>query len=103
MEWCMTLFTKRLALGERPRSAAQRALPSARARPPARPPAVTARADVVGRVWDCYLIFGEVFVYRTAVGACFRAPRTSRCEGRRRRRRRRHSEVPGAAPQVLRL
>jgi len=38
MEWCMTLFCKRLAL------------------------------DVVGRVWDCYLVFGEEFVYRTAVG-----------------------------------
>ena len=38
MEWCMTVFCKRLDL------------------------------NVVGRVWDCFLIFGEVFVYRTAVG-----------------------------------
>jgi len=38
MEWCMTLFCKRLAL------------------------------DVVGRIWDCYMVFGEEFVYRTAVG-----------------------------------
>jgi len=38
MEWCMTLFCKRLKL------------------------------DVVGRVWDCYLISGESFVYRCAVG-----------------------------------
>lgn len=38
MEWCMTLFCKRLKL------------------------------DVVGRVWDCYLISGETTVYRTAVG-----------------------------------
>jgi len=39
MEWCMTLFCKRLSL------------------------------EVVGRIWDCYLIVGEVFVYRAAVGA----------------------------------
>jgi len=37
MEWSMTLFCKRLPL------------------------------DVVGRVWDCYLLQGEVVVYRTAV------------------------------------
>lgn len=37
MEWCMTLFAKRLKL------------------------------DVTGRVWDCYLIMGEAVVYRTAV------------------------------------
>lgn len=37
MEWCMTLFCKRLAL------------------------------DVVGRVWDGFLLAGEGFVYRTAV------------------------------------
>jgi len=36
MEWCMTLFTKRLGL------------------------------DVVGRVWDHYLLTGESVVYRTA-------------------------------------
>lgn len=37
MEWCMTLFAKRLKL------------------------------DVVGRVWDNYLVNGEAVVYRTAV------------------------------------
>jgi TBC1 domain family member 14 len=38
LEWCMTLYCKRLKL------------------------------DVVGRIWDCYFIFGEAFIYRTAVG-----------------------------------
>jgi hypothetical protein len=38
LEWCITLFCKRL------------------------------RLEVVGRVWDCYLVFGEAFVYRAAVG-----------------------------------
>eukprot|EP00455_Lapot_gusevi_P056334 TRINITY_DN9337_c0_g3_i6.p1 TRINITY_DN9337_c0_g3~~TRINITY_DN9337_c0_g3_i6.p1 ORF type:complete len:216 (-),score=56.54 TRINITY_DN9337_c0_g3_i6:27-632(-) len=38
MEWCLTLFSKRLAL------------------------------DVVSRVWDCYILLGEPVVYRTAVG-----------------------------------
>lgn len=31
--------------------------------------------DVVGRIWDCYLITGEAFVYRVAVGK--RAARTT--------------------------
>lgn len=38
MEWCMTVFCKRLKL------------------------------DVVGRVWDLYLLSGESVVYRAAVG-----------------------------------
>ena len=38
LEWCMTLFCKRLKL------------------------------DVVGRVWDLYIMEGEVAVYRVAVG-----------------------------------
>ena len=38
LEWCMTLFCKRLKL------------------------------DVVGRVWDLYILEGEVAVYRVAVG-----------------------------------
>ena len=38
MEWCMTIFCKRLKL------------------------------DVVGRIWDLYLMQGESVVYRTAVG-----------------------------------
>jgi hypothetical protein len=37
MEWCMTAFCKRLPL------------------------------DVVGRVWDCYLLQGELVIYRAAV------------------------------------
>ena len=38
LEWCMTLFCKRLKL------------------------------DVVGRVWDLYILEGEVAVYRVGVG-----------------------------------
>ena len=37
LEWCLTLFSKRLSL------------------------------DVVSRIWDCYLLFGESVVYRIAV------------------------------------
>jgi hypothetical protein len=37
LEWCLTLFSKRLPL------------------------------DVVSRVWDCYLMFGESVIYRFAV------------------------------------
>jgi hypothetical protein len=37
LEWCLTLFAKRLSL------------------------------DVVSRVWDCFLLHGEVVIYRFAV------------------------------------
>jgi hypothetical protein len=60
MEWCMTLFCKRLKLGRSLRRFLPlHSLPDS---------SYIYVIDVVGRVWDCYLISGEAIVYRCAVG-----------------------------------